>query len=131
MAKLKAKFNSPILANIFKGAIIAVSITLVLILLFAILIKIANIPDSVITPVNQVIKIVSIFVGCFQTLKKYPQKGLITGASIGAVYTILAFLVFSLLGGTFSINLSFLSDLFFSLIIGGLCGIFAVNKKLK
>lgn len=131
MAKLKAKFNSPVLANIFKGAIIAVSITLVLILLFAILIKIANIPDSVITPVNQVIKIVSIFVGCFLTLKKYPQKGLITGASIGAVYTILAFLVFSLLGGTFSINLSFLSDLFFSLIIGGLCGIFAVNKKLK
>lgn len=130
MTKLKEKFSSPVLTNVLKGSIIAVSISLILILLFAVLIKFLNIPDVAITPVNQIIKIISVFFGCFLSLKKYPQKGLITGASIGIIYTILAFLIFSLLGGTFSFNLSLIIDMLFALIIGGLCGIFSVNKKI-
>lgn len=131
MAKLKLKINSPTLANVIKGSIIAVSFTLVLILLFAVLIKVAHIPDAAITPVNQIIKIISVFFGCFLALKKVPQKGLLTGSLIGVIYTILAFLVFSLLGGTFKLTFSFFNDVVFALIIGGLCGIFAVNKKIR
>lgn len=131
MAKFNKKFSSPILANILKGALIAVSISLILILLFAVLIKLTNIPDVAISPVNQVIKIISIFLGCFLCLKKLPQKGLVTGSFVGMLYTVLAFLIFSLLGGTFSFNLTLLSDIIFASIIGGICGIMAVNKKIK
>ncbi len=131
MAKFNKKFSSPILANILKGALIAVSISLILILLFAVLIKLTNIPDVAISPVNQVIKIISIFFGCFLCLKKLPQKGLLTGSFVGMFYTVLAFLIFSLLGGTFSFNLTLLSDIIFASIIGGICGIMAVNKKIK
>lgn len=131
MAKFNKKFSSPILANILKGALIAVSISLILILLFAVLIKLTNIPDVAISPVNQVIKIISIFFGCFLCLKKLPQKGLVTGSFVGMLYTVLAFLIFSLLGGTFSFNLTLLSDIIFASIIGGICGIMAVNKKIK
>ena len=131
MAKFNKKFSSPILANILKGSLIAVSISLILILLFAVLIKLTNIPDVAISPVNQVIKIISIFFGCFLCLKKLPQKGLVTGSFVGMLYTVLAFLIFSLLGGTFSFNLTLLSDIIFATIIGGICGIMAVNKKIK
>ncbi len=131
MAKFNKKFSSPILANILKGSLIAVSISLILILLFAVLIKLTNIPDVAISPVNQVIKIISIFFGCFLCLKKLPQKGLLTGSFVGMLYTVLAFLIFSLLGGTFSFNLTLLSDIIFATIIGGICGIMAVNKKIK
>lgn len=131
MAKFNKKFSSPILANILKGSLIAVSISLILILLFAVLIKLTNIPDVAISPVNQVIKIISIFFGCFLCLKKLPQKGLLTGSFVGMLYTVLAFLIFSLLGGTFSFNLTLLSDIIFASIIGGICGIMAVNKKIK
>ena len=131
MAKFNKKFSSPILANILKGSLIAVSISLILILLFAVLIKLTNIPDVAISPVNQVIKIISIFLGCFLCLKKLPQKGLVTGSFVGMLYTVLAFLIFSLLGGTFSFNLTLLSDIIFATIIGGICGIMAVNKKIK
>lgn len=127
----KLKVNSNLFLNVLKGAIIAVSFSLVFILIFALLIKLFNISDSVITPVNQVLKIISIFLGCLFALKKFPQKGLITGALIGIVYTVLAFLVFSALGRTFSLSLSFLNDLAFALIIGALCGIFLVNKKIR
>lgn len=131
MAKLKAKFSSPFLSSVLKGALIAVSVSLVLILIFALLIKFLNIPDGAIQPVNQVIKIVSILVGTLLGLKKFPQKGLLTGAVIGISYTILAFLIFSMLGRTFSLNASLFIDMLFSVIIGGLCGIFFVNKKVK
>ncbi len=131
MAKLKIKSSSPILSNIFKGSLISVSITLVSILVFALIIKFANVPDNIIAPVNQIIKIVSIFFGCFLSLKHFQQKGLITGAMIGLIYTLLAFLIFSMLGNTFNLNLSLLVDAVFALIVGGLCGIFSVNKKIR
>lgn len=127
----KLKVNSNLLLSVLKGSIIAVSFSLVFILIFALLIKLFNISDSVITPVNQVLKIISIFLGCLFALKKFPQRGLITGALIGIVYTIIAFLVFSALGRTFSLNLSLLNDIAFALIIGALCGIFLVNKKIR
>lgn len=131
MAKLKAKISSPFLSNIFKGSLVSVSISLVLILIFALFIKFFNIPDAAIQPVNQIIKIISILFGVLIGLKKFPQKGLLTGALIGLVYTILAFLIFSLLGGTFSFNASLFVDMFFAIIIGALCGIFFVNKRNK
>lgn len=131
MAKNKLKSNSPITSNIVKGSLISVSISLVLILIFALLIKFINIPDNVITPVNQIIKIVSIFFGCFISLKHYQQKGLLTGSMIGLIYTLLAFLIFSLLGGTFNLSISLLVDSIFALIIGAICGIFSVNKKIR
>ena len=131
MFKQKTKFSSPVLSNVIKGSLISVSLSLVFILIFAIIIKFANIPDVAITPVNQFIKIVSIFLGCFMSLKQYQQKGLITGALIGLIYTFLAFLIFSFLGGTFNLSLSLLVDGVFALIVGALCGIFSVNKKIR
>ncbi len=130
-SKVKFKFNSPLLASVLKGSFIAVSVSLILILLFALVIKFANIPDVAIAPVNQGIKIVSIFLGCFFALKKYPQKGLLTGSLIGIIYTFLAFFVFSLLGGTIQFNFTIFIDIVFAIIIGALSGIFSVNKKLR
>ena len=130
MTKHKSN-NLTLVSSVLKGAILSVSLTLVLILLFAFIIKVANIPDSVIMPVNQFIKIASIFFGTYLTLKKVQQKGLLTGALIGLLYTMLAYLVFSLLGGQFNLDASLFIDMAFSLVIGGICGIFAVNKKIR
>lgn len=131
MTKLKTKFSSPLLSAVLKGSLISVSVSLVLILIFALLIKFLNIPDKFIQPVNQAIKIISIFVGCYFALKNSPKKGFVTGALIGVIYTILAYLIFSLLGNTFTITVTIFVDILFSLIIGSICGVFLVNKKIK
>ncbi|HBP43162.1 MAG TPA: TIGR04086 family membrane protein [Clostridiales bacterium] len=123
--------NLVVLSSVLKGSGIAVSITLILILLFAVIIKLTNIPDNFIMPINQFIKILSIFLGCYLTLKKVQQKGLVTGILIGLVYTALAYLIFSILGNTFSLDASLFIDMGFAMLIGGLCGIFAVNKKIR
>lgn len=131
MLKLKTKINSPVVSNVVKGSLIAVSVSLFLILIFAFLIKIFNIPDYLIKPINQVIKIISVFIGVLFALKKFPQKGLVSGMLIGVIYTILAFLIFSFLSGKFTFSFTILIDVLCALVIGGLCGVFFVNKQFR
>lgn len=115
--------------QILKGSITSVSITLVLILLFALLIRFVNINEGVIMPVNQFIKIVSIFLGVYSALKFHKEKGWVKGMLIGAIYSVLAFVVFSILSSQLSFSMSTLLDILFSGIIGGLSGVIAVNMK--
>lgn len=115
--------------NLVKGTLIALSFSLIGILIFAFILKFTNISESVITPVNQVIKGISIFLGVFIALKKQRETGLVSGLLIGFLYTILAFLVFSALSGSISFDTTLLTDIAFGGIIGGICGIISVNLK--
>lgn len=132
--KIKAKiFNSDekkgIIKPIVKGVFVALAVSLVSILLFAFLLRWTNISESLIAPVNQVIKGGSIFLGVFFGLKRVKRNGIINGLLIGFFYTIFAFLVFSLLDGAFSFDRSLLNDIIFGTIIGAICGIICVNLK--
>ncbi len=134
-AKSKAVKNtntqgrSHLLGLIAKGTLIALCLSLVLVLVFAFILKFTNIPDSIIFPINQVIKGVSIFLGVFISLKKSKELGLVSGLLIGFIYTFLAFLVFSILSGSFSFDITLLTDIVFGAIIGAICGIICVNIK--
>ena len=114
---------------LLKGVIIALSISLVSILVFAFLLKFTNISDSIITPINQIIKGVSIFLGTFLGLKREKKMGLISGLLIGILYTLLAFFVFSALNGSLVFNRTLINDLCFGGIIGAICGVICVNIK--
>lgn len=133
--KLKAKKNTLKIADhsnsisVAKGVMVAVCISLVLVLLFAFLLKFTNIPESTIKPVNQVIKGLSILMGVFVGLKRKKELGLVSGLLIGLIYTITAFLVFSCLGGVFAFDLTLLTDLLFGAVMGAICGIICVNLK--
>lgn len=117
--------------NILKGSLVALSVSLVGILIFAFFIKYVAVPTEAIKPVNQVIKGISLLVGTFVALRKVNQMGLINGLLIGLCYTVIAFLVFSILDGNFEFNKTLVNDLLFGGIIGGICGVIAVNLKRK
>lgn len=134
--KLKTKINIqntknkyPLIGFIAKGTLIALCVSLVLVLVFAFILKFTNISDSVINPINQVIKGISIFLGVFIGLKKCKELGLVSGLLIGFIYTLLAFLVFSLLSGSFVFDIKLLTDSVFGAVIGAICGIISVNIK--
>ena len=103
---LKNDKNSSAAMAILKGVIVALCVSLVGILIFAFLLRFTSISDKIIAPVNQVIKGVSIFFGVFIGLKKHKEMGLLNGLFIGLLFTILAFLVFSLLDGAFCFDRS-------------------------
>lgn len=128
--KANAKNNSSsFIKNLLLGTMTALCTSLLLVLVFAFLLKFTNIPESTIKPINQIIKGVSVFLGVFIGLKKSKELGLVSGLLIGLVYTLLAFLVFSILSGNFSFDMTFLTDLVFGAIIGAICGIICVNIK--
>ena len=132
MEKLKKRVKehsgeSPFFLNTLEGSLIAICRSLIGMLMFAFIIRFISIPDSAISPINQVIKGVSILVGCFIGLKKSKEMGFISGLVIGIFYTIIAFITFSILDGKFVFSKTILNDLLFGGIIGAICGIIAVN----
>ena len=129
--KVKALKNekNKLFSVVLKGVLVGLCVALVGILLFAFLLRFTSISDKFISPVNQVIKGVSIFAGVFLGMKKHKTNGLLSGLLIGFLFTVVAFLVFSLLDGAFVFDKTFLSDLIFGTIIGSICGIICVNLK--
>lgn len=117
--------------KILKGSLVSLALSLVLILIFAFFIKYVAVPEGAIKPINQIIKGISLLVGTFVALKKSNQMGLVSGLLIGLSYTILAFVVFSILDGNFEFSKTLVNDLLFGGIIGGICGVIAVNFKKK
>ena len=123
MEKNEGKF----FANIIKGTILSVICALVGILIFAFIIKIANLNGIVIKAVNQFIKILAIFLGCFFMLKE--NKGIIKGVFLGVFFTIIIYLIFALVLGNKNFGTVFFIDLLFGAIIGAVSGIISVNLK--
>ncbi len=135
--KMKAKVRSvdsskpknKLLLSVLKGSLVSLCFSLVGILIFAFILKFTNISDSVINPVNQVIKAASVLLGVFIGLKKEKEMGLVSGLLIGLIYTVVAFLVFSILDGCFVFDRTLLNDILFGGITGAICGIICVNIK--
>lgn len=133
MNKTKSKItDSGLIVKIIKGALCALSVSLVLILIFAFLLRFIAIDDEAISPVVQVIKGISILTGVLIALKSVSEMGFINGIIIGLTYTIVAFVCFSMLDGfNFEFSKTLLNDIIFGSIIGGISGIIAVNMKKK
>ena len=115
--------------SILKGAFGAITTSLLCVLIFAFVIKFTNISENLITPINQAIKIISILVGAIITSKKIATKGWLCGLVLGGIYTLLSFLIFSILDGEFNINFSLFTDFIFGSITGLLAGIIAFALK--
>ena len=110
-----------------KGVGISVIAMLIGVLVFALIIKIASLSPSVIKPVNQFIKAIALFLGCFFSISG--SKGYLKGAVSGLVSVILIYLIFALIGGENLFGLNFFIDLAFGLIVRAISGIISVNIK--
>ena len=115
-------------ASFVKGLIVSFIITFVGIIFFAFAIKWFELSDSVISPVNLVIKGVSIGLGTFIFVRK-SRLGLLKGVLFSLTYTIVAFVLFSLLAGSFAFSVSLVIDLLFAMLVGAVFGIICVSTK--
>jgi putative membrane protein (TIGR04086 family) len=119
--------KSGFIFTILKGTLLSVTSTLIGVLIFAGLIKATAMDVSVIKPVNQFIKIIAIFIGCLFSVKG--KMALIKGILIGALATVMTYLVFALFGGGVSFKVAFLIDIVFAVIVGGISSIILVSIK--
>lgn len=114
-------------SGIIKGALTAVIITLVGVLIFAGITKFTLFNNGVIKAVNQFIKILAIFLGCSFNIRG--NNGLIRGGFLALLSTVITYSLFSLFCGTSAFNQNFLFDLIFTIIIGAISGVITVNVK--
>lgn len=117
------------IAGLVKGVLFSLIFTAVAVLLLAVLYKFVEMSDGAIKIANQIIKIASVALGVKIALKKDKSKGLLKGAIVGVLYTILSFVLFSLLAKNFSFSLSLVTDIVFAGLVGLIFGVLFVNFK--
>ena len=115
--------------NIFKGVTVSYIFTFVSFLIFAILLSTTNIPDSYITGVICIISILSILIGSASCTKKANSQGLVWGSIVGLIYSIILYLISSLLFVGFSVPLSTFYLFALSILFGAIGGIIGINLK--
>jgi len=113
--------------SIIKGTIVSVLSTLIMILIFALIIRFFNIKDSWIFPINQIIKVISLFIGTFIALKGIKSQGFIKGLVVGLFYFLFSYIVFSILQNNFTITISNIYDLLLTALMGAIIGSIVVH----
>ena len=119
--------NRGSLQEILKGSLIATLLSILFVLVFALLARLFSLSSNIIPIINQVIKVVSVFLAVMLAVKT-PSAGYIKGMAIGLGFVILSTLIFCLLGGEFNIG-GILIDLAIACVVGLISGIIAVNRK--
>ena len=116
-------------AEVGKSIGVAAVFTLAAVLIFALLIKIFSIGSSIIVPVNQVIKMLAVFLGCFVCLR--PTRAVLKGAVSGIGVILLTYFLFAVIGGAISFGWGNILDIVFGAIVGAISGIVCTLVKGK
>jgi putative membrane protein (TIGR04086 family) len=118
-----------VLSGFIKGVLVSLITTLIGIFLFALVLRFVDLNTIIIKVVNQIIKILSVLFGVKVCLKGNKSRGLLKGAVVGVLYTVLSYLIFSLLVSSFSFGLNLIYDILFLGLAGVVCGVIFVNSK--
>ena len=135
--KKAGKINSkqeenPLLQDVMlvsKGSIFAVIITLLFIILFAFVMQLSSLSETIIRPVVQVVRILSIALGGAYAARKTSNKGWLKGAVTGIGYVILVSIIGVISGGQFAFDRILLSDALMALVVGAAGGAIGINIR--
>ena len=106
---------------------LALAFSFLVVVIFANILRFTPLPDSVIYPVNQTLKVLCVLLGALSFVRG--EKGFVKGAAIGLLFTALSYLSFSALGGDFSLSWLIFAELFLALFSGAVGGAIAVNLQ--
>lgn len=115
--------------NIFKGVIISIVSTLILLFVYSLVLTYTSIDENTIGPVIIVITSISILIGSSIGNLKLNKNGIMNGAIVGGIYFLLLYCISSSLSFQFNINLRSIILIFSGIIFGIVGGIIGVNKK--
>jgi len=115
--------------NIFKGVIISYIFTFISFLIFAVLLSTTNISDSYISGVISIVSVLSILIGSASCTKNANSQGLVWGSIIGLIYSIILYLISSVLFVGFSITSSTFYLFILSFLFDAIGGIIGINLK--
>lgn len=126
----KLNINKQQILDVVKSIIIAVIASLLFVLIFAIIVNFVEISSKPIMIVNQVIKILSLAIGCIIGFKNNRQ-GALKGGITGLLFTFLSIFIFGLISHSVTFDAMRLVDIALGIVAGVISGIISVNLKRK
>lgn len=118
-----------VLGALLRGVLVAASITVIGVALFALILNWWNASDRAITAINQVVKFVSILAGVTTAMSAGERGSAMRGACVGVLYMALGILCYSLMIGESPRLTAYLVDLGMGLAAGGLFGMILTTRK--
>ena len=110
-----------------RGGLLSFLFATILVLVFSLIVKLTNMSATAVPIVNQVIKILSVFLGVFFSLKN-KEKSWLKGILSALLFAVLSFVVFSLLANSFNWA-GFGIDLAIDAVVGAIAGIICGLRK--
>lgn len=115
--------------NVARGSIIAITITLVCLVIFSVILANTEVAESAINPVIILVTAVSIFVGSIMSVSRISKRGIINGGIVGMIYFLAIYILSGIVNSNFSINISGIILIICGILAGMLGGIVGVNIK--
>ncbi|MCL1963688.1 MAG: TIGR04086 family membrane protein [Firmicutes bacterium] len=119
------------LVGIARGLLAAAAVTVLGVVVFALLIRWTNPSDTVISVMNQALKLGAIFTGCRACIGRGGTGGVFKGALTGLLYMMLGIIGYAFLSGLSLSSAAYLTDLGMGVAAGGLCGMIMSNLPKK
>lgn len=129
MNKLENTEMKANIIRIIKGSITAIVITLILLFIFSIILTYTSIKESAMSPVVIVITAVSILIGSSISTLKIKKMGLVNGALVGLIYILTIYVISSITGLGFALQLQTIIMMLAAIGAGMIGGIIGVNLK--
>lgn len=115
--------------NVARGSIMAITITLVCLVIFSVILANTEVAESTINPVIILVTAVSIFVGSIMSVSRILKRGIINGGIVGMIYFLAIYILSGIVNSNFSINISGIILIICGILAGMLGGIVGVNIK--
>ncbi len=113
--------------QVIKAAAASIIISLVFVLIFTLIIQFCSLSSSVIKPVNQVFKIVSIIAGGLIFIRG--DKGWLKGIIYGLAAVIITYFLYAAIARSISISWTFAIEILLGDVSSAITGIIAVHVK--
>lgn len=126
--KDKLKENSNIV-TLLKGSIIAIIITMIGLFILSLVLTYTSVSEEVSTPVIMAIMGISILIGSIISSRKVSKNGMINGGLVGIIYILSIFLLSSICGSGFGMNMYTILTMIIAVVAGIIGGIIGINIK--
>ncbi len=113
--------------TVLKSSLVAIIITLICFVFFAVIIKVADLDENIIPPVVQVVLTLSIAFGGILAARSSKRMGWLKGAITGVVYILWALIISSLFGDSAFMGSLIFSNILLGVVAGAVGGIIGVN----
>lgn len=111
-----------------RGLVVSIVVTAVLVLIFAVLVLLLDLGSAVITPVNQVLKVLSILAGTFAAANGR-MRGWVAGLAVGGTYMLFGVVLYCAFSGALLPFAVIAGDVGLGLITGLLSGMLAASLR--